>query len=346
MSELLAMLVVNSLAALPIALLALLLERVAWRAGPACVAMLWWSVLLRLALPAGFAQRFAPELLPAALTAPLTAPLPDLSAGSATLLVVLWLGVALVLFAGGWLRAARAARLLAREAKAPAPMLAAQLRRLVARLGLRSSPPLRIHPDLTSPLVVGILRPRIFVPAALQSAPAAVRQAALAHELAHVRRRDPLRSFVVAALRAGFWFHPLAWIAARRLQELREFACDRVATQLDGGDARPYAQALASFAMAGPAHPRPGLAWITGHALLTRRIERLLRPRMRGAGLGLASTLCCLLTAVCCTPPCVAPPALLDLPGCLQLRYAVLQMLADEQQAATVIEPALHSDSR
>jgi hypothetical protein len=69
---------------------------------------------------------------------------------------------------------------------------------------------------------------------------------------------------------------------------------------------------------------------------------------VRGAGLGLASTLCCLLTAICCAPARVTPPSLLDLPGCLQLRYAVLQLLAEEQQAESGPgpEPQPRTESR
>ena len=51
-------------------------------------------------------------------------------------------------------------------------------------------------------------------------------EAILAHEVAHVRRRDNLAAMVHMAVEALFWFHPLVWWIGARLVDERERACD------------------------------------------------------------------------------------------------------------------------
>ena len=51
-------------------------------------------------------------------------------------------------------------------------------------------------------------------------------QAVLLHELAHLRRRDPLWQLVAHCGLALHWFNPLAWFAVRRLRIEQERACD------------------------------------------------------------------------------------------------------------------------
>jgi beta-lactamase regulating signal transducer with metallopeptidase domain len=46
------------------------------------------------------------------------------------------------------------------------------------------------------------------------------------HELAHVRRRDILMSWLMALLQVVHWFNPLVWFAFSRWRADRELACD------------------------------------------------------------------------------------------------------------------------
>ena len=65
------------------------------------------------------------------------------------------------------------------------------------------------------PLVWGIVRPVIVLPVASRPWSAARLRTVLLHELIHVQRRDLLAQVMAQAACCLYWFHPLAWIAAR-----------------------------------------------------------------------------------------------------------------------------------
>ena len=65
----------------------------------------------------------------------------------------------------------------------------------------------------------GVIRPTIMLPAGCDGWTDARRRIVLAHEIAHIRRRDWATQMIAEAFRAFFWFHPLAWIVCRRLRK-------------------------------------------------------------------------------------------------------------------------------
>lgn len=95
-----------------------------------------------------------------------------------------------------------------------------------ARLGIRRPVTLLIHPDRTIPVVWGILRCRLLLPAAARQWSGEQLQSVLLHELAHVQRRDTLAQLLAQIACALHWFNPLVWLAAWRLGVERERACD------------------------------------------------------------------------------------------------------------------------
>jgi len=95
-----------------------------------------------------------------------------------------------------------------------------------ARLGIVRSVTLLIHPERTIPIVWGILRPRLLLPAAARNWSAEQLRSVLLHELAHVKRRDMLAQLLAQLACAMHWFNPLVWLAAWRLAVERERACD------------------------------------------------------------------------------------------------------------------------
>ena len=101
------------------------------------------------------------------------------------------------------------------------------------------------------PLTVGWLWPRILLPKNWREWDQEKLEAVLAHEGAHVRRRDGFVAAMAGINRCIFWFHPLAWWMERRLGLLAELACDEACiAELGGelGDRRKYAALLLEMA--------------------------------------------------------------------------------------------------
>lgn len=118
---------------------------------------------------------------------------------------------------------------------------------LAAQLGLRRVPALAVTATLESPAIVGLIRPRVLIPAWMAEEGCSPKlDWALRHELTHWKRFDPLGVFVRDAARILFWFHPCAWWAGHRMTEAMELACDRAMLR-DGSEAAAYAEQLFSI---------------------------------------------------------------------------------------------------
>lgn len=104
----------------------------------------------------------------------------------------------------------------------------------------------------------------------------------LAHELAHLRRRDPLWLHVAMVVETAFFFQPLNALARRRIEHLFECRCDREAVRKTGRR-RPLAEILlrvARRARVGGTAPSIGMAGTPSG--LRERINRLASPADTG----------------------------------------------------------------
>nr|MDQ3820781.1 M56 family metallopeptidase [Acidobacteriota bacterium] len=97
---------------------------------------------------------------------------------------------------------------------------------LRAEINSKSAPRLLRSEHISMPIVCGILRPAILLPAGAEDWPEARRRMVLLHELTHVARRDCLTQMIAQTACAFYWFNPLIWSAAHRLRIEREKACD------------------------------------------------------------------------------------------------------------------------
>ena len=104
--------------------------------------------------------------------------------------------------------------------------------------------------EIDVPLAVGIWRPTIVIPTrmAAEDGCAAI-DAVLTHELAHLARGDCSWQWAQRIVEAVWWFHPLVWLARRRIAFIRERACDEFAVHALG-DADLYTRSLLSVAAA------------------------------------------------------------------------------------------------
>lgn len=147
-------------------------------------------------------------------------------AGPVRLMALVWLAGMLVVLSG---LAAGRARIwwLGRTARrVRAGPLVRTGRRLRREMGLRRPVVILRTPDRRVPMTWGVLRPRILVPEAADEWSEECRRNVLLHELAHVRRRDYCFQLLTRLVAAVFWFHPLVWIAVRRVRLEQERACD------------------------------------------------------------------------------------------------------------------------
>jgi WD40 repeat protein/Zn-dependent protease with chaperone function len=186
---------------------------------------------------------------------------------------------------------------------------AAAVSRQAARIGLRTVPIVAWCRRTSVPVVAGIFRPMILLPATLATGlDSGQLEALITHELAHIRRYDPLVNVLQRLIEATLFFHPAVWYISRRISVERENACDDLVL-LAGCPAVRYAQALLEMAemCAAPSGMAQGGALLAatggGSSQFKRRVLRLLEiddaPRMRlsrGGALLLIATAVLFLT--------------------------------------------------
>ena len=148
------------------------------------------------------------------------------------------------------------------------------------RAGLGGTVRLVTSDDIGTPMAGGLTRPTIFLPSSAPAWSAERRDVVLAHEMSHLARRDPLRHVAARLAVALYWFHPLAWIAAREASVAREQACDEAVLAL-GTRASAYAQVLLDFAESSPARVPAAALPIVERSLLERRLMAILTDDVR-----------------------------------------------------------------
>lgn len=183
--------------------------------------------------------------------------------------------------------------------------------RLVAmRIGCRRVPEVRIKSDLDRPLLAGVMRPTIYLPCDLEES---AREMVLAHELAHLRRRDLAWEWLFVVLDAVFFFHPLAWLVHREHRKAQETACDAMVLRACRTSTAVYGRMLLSLTIAGKRRDLALTANMAGtYAALHARIVRLHRGHAR---MTFATSLALGIVALAILPTWRLTPKPLEMPA-------------------------------
>lgn len=122
---------------------------------------------------------------------------------------------------------------------------------------------------ITSPATYGIIRPRIIIPKGYELDDL---QFILAHESAHIYRKDNLWRILALISSSVHWFNPFAWLFLKKFLEVTELACDeRVLADCGEGEKKAYATALVNCS-----ESRIVFASAFGGAKIRLRVDRIL----------------------------------------------------------------------
>jgi beta-lactamase regulating signal transducer with metallopeptidase domain len=98
------------------------------------------------------------------------------------------------------------------------------------RLGVKL-PQLRESGEVSSPMIVGVAKPVLLLPESFGRFTENEVEAALCHELAHIKRRDYLMNVVCQVAALPMVWHPVVYEVQQRIRLTREMVCDAMAAQ-------------------------------------------------------------------------------------------------------------------
>ena len=231
-------------------------------------------------VPAAMVTPFPVQLDPAAVPAAMTAA-PQVSVPAPvqlwpTLGIVLWLCGMTVMLALGVIRYIRMKRLLS-DAAALEP-------------GVFATDRIRV------PFILGLLPPRIYLPAGTEQAE---QRFVLAHERVHIRRGDHWVKLLAYLLLAIHWFNPAVWAAFFLMSRDMEMSCDERVLRDLTGSAKAYSMTLLHFAE-GRQFPAPSPLGF-GESDAKSRIKNALRWKKPKLWITLTAILLCIVSVAACT---------------------------------------------
>ena len=148
---------------------------------------------------------------------------------------------------------------------------------------------------ISSPFILGVVKPHIYLPPGLDEVQ---RQNVLAHEQAHLARRDHWWKPLGFTLLAVYWFNPVLWLAYTLLCRDIELACDeRVIRTMDESAVKTYSTVLLACSMPRKAVITCPLAF--GEVGVKERVRNALRYKKPAFWVVAASVAVCVVVAVC-----------------------------------------------
>ena len=148
---------------------------------------------------------------------------------------------------------------------------------------------------IDTPFILGVFRPRIYLPSAMTEES---RTYVIAHEKAHLKRRDHWWKPLGYALLTVYWFNPAMWLAYILLCRDIELACDeKVIREMDAEDKRAYSAALLSCSISRRSIAACPLAF--GEVGVKERVRSVLHYKKPAFWIILVSVIACAAMAVC-----------------------------------------------
>ena len=146
-----------------------------------------------------------------------------------------------------------------------------------------------------SPFILGFIHPRIYLPSDIREETICY---VLAHEQAHLKRKDHLWKLLGYLLLAVYWFHPLVWAAYILLCRDMELACDeKVIKDMNMDGKKAYSHALVSLSIQRNTIAACPLAF--GEVGVKERVKAVLNYKKPAFWIIAAAIICCIVMAVC-----------------------------------------------
>lgn len=152
---------------------------------------------------------------------------------------------------------------------------------------------------VSSPFVLGVVRPRIYLPYAIQGEELAC---VIAHEQSHIRRKDHLWKPLAFLVLTVYWFNPLVWLAYILLCRDIEYACDeKVLATLGANVKKTYSTALLHCSISGGTTRRIIAACPVafGEVGVKGRIKSVLNYKKPAFWVIVVAIIACVVCAVC-----------------------------------------------
>jgi len=161
--------------------------------------------------------------------------------------------------------------------KSALPLQNTEVRRLYVscqnEMGITKDIPVYSTAFLKSPIIVGLLKPCIYLPIHLISDyKESDLRYMLLHELQHYRHKDAIASYLMNLAGVFYWFNPLVWYALKEMRDDREVACDTsVLKMLEQDSYEDYGNTLINFAKKVSLTPFPFAAGLSGNMKQMKR---------------------------------------------------------------------------
>lgn len=162
------------------------------------------------------------------------------------------------------------------------PSWQARLNHMAGRFGLRRRISVLRSTLVDTPVLVGWLRPVILLPLAVACEfPVSQVELILAHELAHLKRWDPVANLFQVVMETLHFYHPVVHWISRDVRNEREICCDRLALPITGGNRQEFAATLAQL---GELREHPGKLMLAANGgVLLDRVQYMVFPAAHGA---------------------------------------------------------------